>query len=167
MKYSSIAILASLCIAAVAAEPKKGITLPPHETVSETEINSQIEPGVSDITKQVSAAVCDGIRVLIATHDVRPTYHDGPSRITANLRLDTVGQYTIHFQHPEGTNQPPISLVVGASADNPVTNTFKVYQGCPVTITNRQNDTLILEWNGLPGRGQRQNGWFFKGIKKQ
>ena len=129
------------------------------------EINSQIEPGVSDITKNISSSVCDGISVIIAKHDIRPTYCDGPSLITANLKLDAVGEYTIHFQHPKGTNQPLVDLIVTAQSEISVTNVFKVR--CPATITNRVNDTLVLEWRGRPGRGRLSGGWFFKGIKKR
>jgi hypothetical protein len=129
------------------------------------ELNPEIEPGVSDITKQIADSVCDGITVVIAKHDVRPTYIDAPSQITAELKCDAIGEYTINFEHPKGTNQPPISLSVTAPAGATTTNSFTVH--CPAAITNRLNDTLVLEWRGLPGRGPSWAGYFFTGIKKK
>jgi hypothetical protein len=127
-----------------------------------------IEPGVTDVTAQVAPLVCDAITVTGAKHDVRPTYHDASSIASASLRLNTVGTYTIHFEHPKGTNRPPINLVVEPSVGASLTNKFKVYHGCPTSCTNRQNDVLVLEWRGYPGgRGPSSAGWFFKGIKKR
>ena len=157
MKIYITACVATLLVGCIVASTNT-VPLP-------LEINRQIEPGVSDISRQVSAAVCEGISVVIAKHDIRPTYCDGPSRITANLKLDAVGDYTIHFEHPKGTNQPPINLSVLAPSGAPTTNLFKVY--CPAVITNRVNDTLVLEWRGRPGRGRVSGGWFLKEIKKK
>jgi hypothetical protein len=131
------------------------------------EVNRQTEPGVTDITEEIAPLVCEGITVSVVRDDVRPTYCDGPSRITADLKCDAIGSYTIHFEHPKGTNQPPIRLLVATLVGTPITNSFKVFDGCPTLVTNRQNDILVLEWRGIPGRGPSWAGWFFKGIKKE
>lgn len=78
-------------------------------------VSPQIAPGVFDITTQIAALLCEGISVSAATLDTRPTYCDGPSLITAKLICDAKGVYTVHFDHPRGTSQSPISLSVEPS----------------------------------------------------
>lgn len=130
-------------------------------------VSPQIAPGVFDITKEIAGLLCEGISITTATLDVRPSYCDAPSVITAELTCDDAGTYTVYFDHPRGTSQSPISLSVRPPQGASVTNVFKVFPGCPMALTNRQSDTLVLKWRGAPGRGPAYTGWFLTGVRKQ
>jgi hypothetical protein len=126
-----------------------------------------IEPAgpVADTTKTVASVVCEGITVVKGQHDVRPIYYDGASEAMACLQLNAIGTYAIHFEHPLGSNQPPVNLMVAPRNDSPpTTNTVRIGERGPSAITNRLGDTLILEWHRIPGRGPSGAGWFFRGI---
>jgi hypothetical protein len=128
-------------------------------------VNPQIEPGVMDMRQQILSSVCDGISVLSAIHDIKPTYCDGASIASARLKLDAVGHYSIHFEHPKGTSRPIIDLVVTEPMGEPTTTRLKIHKGSPSFLKMAQDDILVLEWHGRPGRGPATSGWYFKGIK--
>ena len=85
MKHSRIvAVLAVLCISAVAGEPKKSITIPLHETVSETVfrvVSITADPPRMHIIRQYTVlhSVADGSKGL----GFRITSLGHPSRIEA------------------------------------------------------------------------------------
>ncbi len=124
-----------------------------------------VEKGVLDLSTTVSNAVCDSIRLISATCDQRPTWHDGAPIYSVHIQFTKQGQYHAVFLK-RNPDKPPskhtLVFRVGPATSGVRNVVIDVFQKPNERIVVSADQDVVLTWPGIGGRlpaGARLSTW--------
>ncbi len=120
------------------------------------QLGPYVKRGVRDISKGLTKKLGGSVRLLSATCDERPTWHDGSPVFSLRVRFEAAGSYVLRFKRPGGQSDVTLrtyELKTGSSTSEESKFALDVWHGSgPKVLPVSVGQDVLLTWKGLGGR---------------
>ena len=134
---------------------------------------NEIEKGVYDLSADIACRITNTVKLVTATCDMRPTWHDSEPVYTIHLQFLQPGKYRATLVKENQDQDAPLKRVLflevtkgDASPENLTINATGHEEDKVINLSTGQG--IILKWNGIGGRCPawiRKYEWRFSALE--